>query len=114
MPAKKAKKPSAKKPSRLRRAAGQVAVDADQVREDLNRLLLSLENLSVEALREVSDSTGADCGEDRRRKAIVDRRCHRWRCEHRENCTSGGRAAGLTVNYSATLKPSQTYLRFPA
>lgn len=47
MPAKKAKKPSAKKPSRLRRAAGQVAVDADQVREDLNRLLLSLENLSV-------------------------------------------------------------------
>jgi hypothetical protein len=55
MPAKKAKKPSANKPSRLRRAAGQVAVDADQVREDLNRLLLSLENLSVEAVREVSD-----------------------------------------------------------
>jgi hypothetical protein len=47
MPAKKAKKPSAKKPSRLRRAAGQVAVDADQVREDLNRLLLSLENLAL-------------------------------------------------------------------
>ena len=55
MPAKKAKKPFAKKPSRLRRAARQVADDADQVREDLNRLLLSLENLSVEALREVSD-----------------------------------------------------------
>jgi seryl-tRNA synthetase len=55
MPAKKAKKPPAKKPSRLKEAAKQVATDADQVREDLNKLLLSLENLSVEALREVSD-----------------------------------------------------------
>ncbi len=55
MPAKKAKKPSAKRPSRLRQAAKQVAVDADQVREDLNQLLRSLETLSVEALREVSE-----------------------------------------------------------
>jgi hypothetical protein len=55
MPAKKAKKPLAKKPSRLRQAAKQVSADADQVREDLNKLLGSLETLSVEALREVSD-----------------------------------------------------------
>ena len=55
MPAKRAKKPAPKKPSRLRQAAKQVAVDADQVREDLNKLLGSLETLSVEALREVSD-----------------------------------------------------------
>jgi hypothetical protein len=32
-----------------------VAVDADQVRQDLNKLLKSLEHLSVEALREVSN-----------------------------------------------------------
>jgi hypothetical protein len=49
------KRSAAKKPTRLRRAAKQVAVDVDQVRQDLNKLLLSLENLSVEALREVSD-----------------------------------------------------------
>ena len=55
MPAKKAKKPSAKRPSRLRKAAKQVALDADQVREDLDQLLRSLETLSVEALREVSE-----------------------------------------------------------
>jgi hypothetical protein len=55
MPAKKAKKPPAKKPSRLRETAKQVATDADKLREDLNKLLLSLENLSVEALRQVSD-----------------------------------------------------------
>ena len=55
MPAKKAKKLPAKKPSRLKQAARQVAVDANQVREDLNKLLSSLENLNVEALREVSD-----------------------------------------------------------
>ena len=55
MPARKAKKPSARKPSRLKQAATQVALDANQVREDLNRLLLSLDNLSAEALREVSD-----------------------------------------------------------
>ena len=52
-PAKKAAKPP-KEPSRLRQAARQVAVDADEVRHDLNKLLLSLEVLSVEALREVS------------------------------------------------------------
>lgn len=56
MPAKKAKKsPARKPPSRLREAAKQVAVDVDQVREDLNKLLRSLETLSVEALREVAD-----------------------------------------------------------
>ena len=55
MPVKKAKKPPPKKPSRLRQAAKQVAADADQVREDLDKLLGSLEALSVEALREVSD-----------------------------------------------------------
>src|SRR5579864_2685925 len=55
MPAKHAKKPSAKRPSRVKQAARQVAVDANQVREDLNKLLLSMENLSVEALREVAD-----------------------------------------------------------
>jgi hypothetical protein len=55
MPARKAKKPPARKPSRLKQAATQVAVDANQVRQDLNKLLLSLDNLSVEALREVSD-----------------------------------------------------------
>ena len=55
MPVKKARKPSAKRPSRLRQAAKQVAIDADQVREDLNQLLRSLETLSVEALREVSE-----------------------------------------------------------
>ena len=55
MPAKKVNRPSAKTPSRLRQAAKQVAVDADQVREDLNQLLRSLETLSVEALREVSE-----------------------------------------------------------
>jgi hypothetical protein len=49
------KRSPTKKPSRLRQAAKQVAVDADQVRDDLNKLLLSLENLSVEALREVSN-----------------------------------------------------------
>jgi hypothetical protein len=55
MPTKKAKNPPARKPSRLRQAAKQVAVDADQVRQDLGKLLLSLEDLSVEALKEVSD-----------------------------------------------------------
>jgi hypothetical protein len=55
MPARKARKPHAKTPSRLKQATRQVAVDANQVGEDLNKLLLSLENLSVEALREVSD-----------------------------------------------------------
>ena len=55
MPAKKAKKPAAKQPFRLRQAAKQVAVDADQVRQDLDQLLRSLETLSVEALREVSE-----------------------------------------------------------
>ena len=55
MPTKKAKNPPAQKPSRLRQAAKQVAVDADQVRQDLGKLLLSLEDLSVEALKEVSD-----------------------------------------------------------
>jgi len=52
----KTAKPSAKKkPSRLTQAAKQVAVDAEQVRQDLNKLLLSLDDLSVEALREVSN-----------------------------------------------------------
>jgi hypothetical protein len=37
MPVKKAKKPPPKKPSRLRQAAKQVAADADQVREDLDK-----------------------------------------------------------------------------
>ena len=55
MSTKRATKPPTKKPSRLKQAAEQVAVDADQVREDLNKLLGSLENLGVEALREVSD-----------------------------------------------------------
>jgi hypothetical protein len=55
MPTKKAKNPPARKPSRLRQATKQVAVDADQVRQDLGKLLLSLEDLSVEALKEVSD-----------------------------------------------------------
>jgi len=55
MPAIRAKTPPSKKPSRLRQAAKQVAVDADQVRVDLNKLLGSLEVLSVEALRDVSD-----------------------------------------------------------
>ena len=32
-------------------------MDANQIQEDLNKLLLSLEHLSVEALREVSDRT---------------------------------------------------------
>jgi hypothetical protein len=54
-PTKKAAKRPAKKSSRLREAAHQVAVDADQVRQDLGKLLLSLEDLSVEALKEVSD-----------------------------------------------------------
>jgi hypothetical protein len=54
-PVKKAAKPPPKKPSRLRQAARQVAVDADEVRHDLNKLLLSLEVLSVEALREISN-----------------------------------------------------------
>jgi hypothetical protein len=54
-PAKKARKQPAKKPSRLRETAQQVAVDADQVRQDLNKLLLSLEDLSLKALREVSN-----------------------------------------------------------
>jgi hypothetical protein len=53
--AQKTAKPPAKKPSRLTQAAHRVAVDADQVRQDLNKLLLSLEDLSVEALREVSN-----------------------------------------------------------
>ena len=39
----------------LKQAAKQVAVDANQVREDLKTLLLSRENLSVEALREVAE-----------------------------------------------------------
>ena len=54
-PAKKAAKRPANKPTRLKEAARQVAVDADRVRQDLGQLLLSLEGLSVEALREVSD-----------------------------------------------------------
>jgi hypothetical protein len=70
MPAKKAKKSPAKKPSRLGQAAKQVAVDADQVREDLNKLLGSLETLSVEALREVADRALAliaeESGEEKR------------------------------------------------
>ena len=41
--------------SDLKQAAKQVAVDANQVREDLKTLLLSRENLSVEALREVAE-----------------------------------------------------------
>ena len=54
-PAQKSGKSSAKKPSRLKQAAKKVGVDADQVRQDLGALLLSLEDLSVEALREVAD-----------------------------------------------------------
>jgi hypothetical protein len=54
-PAKKSAKSSAKKPSRLRQAAKQVAIDADQVHQDLGKLLLSLEDLSVEALRAIAD-----------------------------------------------------------
>jgi phage host-nuclease inhibitor protein Gam len=54
----------------LKQAAKQVAVDANQVREDLKTLLLSRENLSVE-------TAGADCREDRRGKAVIDRRSHR-------------------------------------
>ena len=42
-------------PFGLKKAAVQVAVDAEQVRQDLGKLLLSLEDLSVEALKEVSD-----------------------------------------------------------
>jgi hypothetical protein len=53
-PSKRAKSPPAKTPSPVRQAAKQVAADANQVRQDLNKLLNSLENLSVEALREVS------------------------------------------------------------
>ena len=53
-PAKRTKNPPVKTSSRLRQAASQVAVDADQVRQDLNKLLKSLEDLSVEALREVA------------------------------------------------------------
>jgi hypothetical protein len=55
MPAKKATKPPAKKPSRVKQAARLVAADAEQVRADLDKLLKSLEALSVEALKEVSD-----------------------------------------------------------
>jgi hypothetical protein len=55
-PAKKSAKSSAKKPSRLKQAAKQVASDADQVQQDLGKLLLSLEDLSVEALRAVADT----------------------------------------------------------
>jgi hypothetical protein len=54
-PARRTKNPPLKTPTRLRQAASQVAVDADQVRQDLNKLLKSLEHLSVEALREVSN-----------------------------------------------------------
>lgn len=54
-PAKRTAKPNARKPSRLKQAAKQVATDADQVRQDLGKLLLSLEDLSVESLREVAD-----------------------------------------------------------
>jgi hypothetical protein len=54
-PARRAKRSAAQRPSRLKEAAIQVAVDADQVRQSLDKLLLSLEDLSVEALREVSD-----------------------------------------------------------
>ena len=54
-PAKKTKKPPHKKASPLSEAARQVAIDAGQVTQDLNKLLLSLEGLSVEALREVSN-----------------------------------------------------------
>jgi hypothetical protein len=50
---KAAKRPA--KPSRLKDPARQVAVDADRVRRDLGQLLLSLEDLSVEELRQVSD-----------------------------------------------------------
>jgi hypothetical protein len=53
-PTKKANRKTAKRPSRLTETARQVAVDADRVRQDLNKLLLSLEDLSVEALRAVS------------------------------------------------------------
>ena len=53
-PAKRTKNPPVKTSSRLRQAASQVAVDAAQVRQDLNKLLKSLEDLSVEALREVA------------------------------------------------------------
>ena len=54
-PARRTTNPPLKTPTRLRQAARQVAVDADQVRQDLNKLLKSLEHLSVEALREVSN-----------------------------------------------------------
>jgi hypothetical protein len=54
-PARRTKNPPVKTPTRLRQAASRVAVDADQVRQDLNKLLKSLEHLSVEALREVSN-----------------------------------------------------------
>jgi hypothetical protein len=54
-PAKKAARPPARKALRLRQAAKQVVVDAEHVRQDLGRLLVSLEDLSVEALKEVSD-----------------------------------------------------------
>jgi hypothetical protein len=48
-------KAAAKSSSRVGDAARRVAVDADQVRADLDKLLKSLEGLGVEALKEVSD-----------------------------------------------------------
>lgn len=55
MPAKKARTTPEKRRTRLKQAARQVADNADQVRQDLGKLLLSLEDLSAEALKEVSD-----------------------------------------------------------
>jgi hypothetical protein len=48
------KKAAAKKSTRLKQAARQAVIDADHLRQDLSKLLLSLEDLSVEALQEVS------------------------------------------------------------
>ena len=58
-PARKSANRSAKKRSYLRQATTPVAVDVDQVRQDLGKLLLSLEDLGVEALREVADRARA-------------------------------------------------------
>jgi hypothetical protein len=71
--ANKTRRIPAKRSSRLKRAARQVAVDADQVRQDLDKLLASLENLSVEALKEVSDralSLIAEKTEEKKRSMV--------------------------------------------
>ena len=74
MAAKKTRRVPAKHPTRLKQAARQVAVDADQVRQDLNKLLASLEDLSAEALKEVSDRALSLIAEKNgvRKRSVVD------------------------------------------